>query len=220
MNATAVANKAQHALTFGSHEIKTIARNGQIWMSAEELGRALEYANPAISVTRLYNRAADEFTATMTKVIKVMTAGGKQAVRFFSLRGAHLLAMFARTDKAKAFRTWVLDILDREVADLQAQAAKGERLDHETKANIQELCGHVEHLRSWWQRFAPGIRALNDRVAGNVHDHFTHGAMTARLLVKELGLRSEYEYAASYPWGSDYTERNRYFLKNKSGVAA
>src|SRR5690606_26085950 len=32
-----------------------------------------------------------------------------------SLRGCHLLAMFARTDIAKQFRKWVLDVLDKEV---------------------------------------------------------------------------------------------------------
>lgn len=36
-------------------------------------------------------------------------------VRVFSLRGAHLVAMFATTPKAKEFRRWVLDILDREI---------------------------------------------------------------------------------------------------------
>lgn len=33
--------------------------------------------------------------------------------RVFSLRGAHLIGMFARTAKAQAFRRWVLDILEQ-----------------------------------------------------------------------------------------------------------
>ncbi|MGL5410310.1 MAG: P22AR C-terminal domain-containing protein, partial [Shewanella sp.] len=37
-------------------------------------------------------------------------------VRIFSLRGAHLIAMFSRTALAKEFRRWVLDVLDRETA--------------------------------------------------------------------------------------------------------
>ena len=49
----------------------------------------------------------------MTALIDVQTAGGVQKVRVFSLRGAHLLGMFARTKKAKAFRRWVLDIIER-----------------------------------------------------------------------------------------------------------
>lgn len=52
----------------------------------------------------------------MTALVKLPTAGGEQQVRVFSLRGAHLLGMFARTDKAASFRKWVLDILDAHVA--------------------------------------------------------------------------------------------------------
>jgi len=58
----------------------------------------------------------------MTRLIEMDTAGGKQQTRVFSLRGAHLLGMFARTEKAKAFRKWVLDILDREVAKSEIQS--------------------------------------------------------------------------------------------------
>jgi prophage antirepressor-like protein len=35
--------------------------------------------------------------------------------RVFSLLGAHLIAMFARTSVAKEFRQWVLDILENQV---------------------------------------------------------------------------------------------------------
>ena len=43
----------------------------------------------------------------------------KKAVRIFSLRGCHLLAMFAKTEVAKQFRKWVLDLLDKEVGQPQ-----------------------------------------------------------------------------------------------------
>lgn len=115
MNATALTTKSQHSLAFDGHEIKTVTRDGELWMSGTEIGVALEYACPDSAIKKLYNRVSDEFTPTMTKIIKVMTFGGRQAVRFFSLRGAHLLAMFARTNKAKAFRVWVLNVLDAEI---------------------------------------------------------------------------------------------------------
>ncbi len=58
----------------------------------------------------------------MTLTLKLSVKGfgnGKSAkdVRVFSLRGAHLIAMFARTEIAKEFRKWVLDILDKEVGN-------------------------------------------------------------------------------------------------------
>ncbi|MDG6411062.1 Bro-N domain-containing protein, partial [Glaesserella parasuis] len=72
---------------------------------------------------KIYDRNADEFTAEMTALIELQTAGGKQQVRVFSLRGAHLIAMFARTKVAKEFRKWVLDILDREILQNEQQIA-------------------------------------------------------------------------------------------------
>ncbi len=37
-----------------------------------------------------------------------------QERRVFSLRGAHLIAILARTDRAKKFRVWILDLIEAE----------------------------------------------------------------------------------------------------------
>lgn len=91
-----------------------------IWLTSSDIAKALGYASPK-SVTNIYSRNSEEFTSSMSMVIKMMTNGinnnlREKSVRVFSLRGCHLIAMFATTDKAKEFRRWVLDILDREVA--------------------------------------------------------------------------------------------------------
>lgn len=49
----------------------------------------------------------------MTAVVTLPTEGGPQETRIFSLRGCHPLAMFARTPVAKAFRRWVLDVIEQ-----------------------------------------------------------------------------------------------------------
>src|SRR5690606_8864826 len=68
------------------------------------------------TVSRIFARNHDEFSPDMTQKVKLTLSGNyKKEVRLFSLRGAHLLAMFARTELAKEFRRWVLDVLDREV---------------------------------------------------------------------------------------------------------
>ena len=102
-------------LTFQNTTLSVINQHNQIYITASDLGLALEYANPLRAISKLYNSNADEFTPEMTALIEMQTAGGLQKVRIFSLRGAHLIAMFARTKVAKDFRKWVLDILDREV---------------------------------------------------------------------------------------------------------
>nr|DAX76653.1 MAG TPA: BRO family protein [Caudoviricetes sp.] len=102
-------------LTFQNTTLSVINQNNQIWLTTKEIGKGLGYRNPSADIANLYDRNADEFTAEMTALIEMPTAGGIQKVRIFSLRGAHLIAMFARTKIAKAFRKWVLDVLDEEV---------------------------------------------------------------------------------------------------------
>ncbi|WP_368750262.1 Bro-N domain-containing protein [Klebsiella aerogenes] len=108
-------------LAFHNTQFNVVTHNNQIWLSSKELAQALEYAS-AKSVTDIYNKNLDEFTDGMSLVVESTTNGVNESqrrlkVRIFSLRGAHLIAMFARTPVAKEFRRWVLDILDREVGE-------------------------------------------------------------------------------------------------------
>lgn len=102
-------------LTFQNTTLSVINQRNQTFLTASDLGKALEYADPVKAIVKIYDRNADEFTAEMTALVEMKTAGGIQKVRIFSLRGAHLIAMFARTKIAKEFRKWVLDVLDKEV---------------------------------------------------------------------------------------------------------
>lgn len=100
-------------LTFNDVQFDVIDRNNQPWVRGYQIGTALGYGeNADISIRKLYTRHADEFNDAMTAVVTLPTEGGPQDTRIFSLRGCHLLAMFARTPVAKAFRMWVLDVLD------------------------------------------------------------------------------------------------------------
>ena len=102
------------SLSFHNVDFDITDIHGQPWLRSFQIGSALGYKNPSSDMAKLYDRNADEFTDSMTQVIELPTAGGKQQVRVFSLRGAHLLGMLARTKAAKEFRRWVLDVLERE----------------------------------------------------------------------------------------------------------
>ena len=105
------------AFQFNEVIFDVVDRNGQPWLKSSQLATALGYARED-KVTRLYQRNADEFTENMTQLIdntETPISGFSvyaTQVRIFSLRGCHLIAMFARTAVAKAFRKWVLDVLD------------------------------------------------------------------------------------------------------------
>lgn len=96
--------------------------HGEPWLRLGQIGLALGYSNPA-DLQKVYNRNSDEFDDNMTQVIELDTNGGKQPTRIFSLRGCHLLGMLAKTETAKAFRRWVLDVLQEYTTRAKAEEA-------------------------------------------------------------------------------------------------
>ena len=109
------------ALTFNGVTLSPISHKNQTWLSASELAKALGYSR-SDEVSRIYRRNSDEFNDSMTCITLERQNGVtgelpsiQREIRIFSLRGCHLIAMFAKTEIAKQFRVWVLDILDKEV---------------------------------------------------------------------------------------------------------
>lgn len=106
-------------LTFKSHTLEAIEHEGKSWFTAANLAIALEYSR-GDKITQIYNRNVDEFTSCMSINLSLRFNGlnnslREKAVRVFSLRGAHLIAMFASTPVAKEFRKWVLDLIEKEL---------------------------------------------------------------------------------------------------------
>ena len=132
------------ALSCNDVKLEAIQQENSIWLGATQIGLALGYANPETAITKLYNRNSDEFRNDMTKLVETNTSGGLQKIRIFSLRGCHLIAMFARTNVAKQFRKWVLDILDKEVGTPTAKTHKSEREPLTNAVNM--LVAKTKHL--------------------------------------------------------------------------
>ena len=110
-------------LCFNDVLFEVIPQNSQVWVRGSQIATALQYSSVQ-RIIELYTRHADEFTDAMTAVVTLPTEGGPQETRIFSLRGCHLLAMFARTPVAKQFRRWVLDVLDRLAEEERARIAE------------------------------------------------------------------------------------------------
>ena len=115
-------------LIFNEITLYPVTYQNSLWIRATELARALGYSDTR-KITHLYERNADEFTPEMTQVIEITDVPEmgtlenlRRKARIFSLRGCHLVAMFARTPVAKAFRRWVLDVLDK--LDAEQHAAR------------------------------------------------------------------------------------------------
>ncbi len=132
-----------NSLSFNDKKFHPVIQNDdQIWITSSELAEMLGYTR-SDKVTQIFNRRSDEFTQNMTRVIENPQTVNL-VVRIFSLRGAHLIAVFARTSVAKEFRKWVLDMLDKEVGQPVSKTHKSEREPLTNAVNM--LVAKTKHL--------------------------------------------------------------------------
>lgn len=141
-------------LMFQDTTLRVIEVNNQRWVGAADIARALGYSRPD-KVTRIYDRHSVEFSSSMTAIFENPTSGVsgnlRTQTRFFTLRGAHLVAMFARTAKGQEFRKWILDLLDdlggkqKSLLQLYYEA----RADEQAQSKFASICGRGlnEHKR-------------------------------------------------------------------------
>jgi len=178
--------------------------DGEWWNDATEAAAALGYTKRR-ALLRLFQRHAVEFGADETRVAKLTTTDGKAYnKRVFSPRGLRHLALLGRTPKCKAFRRWVLDVIDElqrarrpapAIAQLRASmeatlqkkldlALQTMRIDVETAA-LDTVRGLITDLMPRIVRRA-GESARRDlfkipTIAHIEYDVFHHGACIERL---------------------------------------
>ena len=95
---------------FNDQEVTFIDKDNQIWVTAEELGKALGYSNDhRRRVMHIYSRHKD-ILDLHKGVLNLSTPGGMQEVTVFDEVGANLIAMKSTTKRAKAFQIWLAHV--------------------------------------------------------------------------------------------------------------
>ncbi|MGO3664815.1 MULTISPECIES: BRO-N domain-containing protein [unclassified Psychrobacter] len=144
------------SLSFNNVDL-TAVDNGdsQTWFTAKQLAEALGYADDR-AVSRIYNKHNDEFTPSMAALVNtttpLKTLGLATKTRVFSLRGCHLIAMFARSKVAKDFRVWVLDLIEGDIASKKLPLSVQQSLDavYAIRAiESDKASGHGYGLNKW-----------------------------------------------------------------------
>ncbi|MEG6446655.1 P22AR C-terminal domain-containing protein [Enterobacter cloacae] len=190
---------AKSDLNFHGMNLVPVQNVNGIWLTSADIAKALGYKSTK-SISNLFAQYEDEFSQGMTMVIESVTNGingssRRMKVRVFSLRGAHLIAMFARTPVAKEFRRWVLDVLDREVA--QSPVAKQFTDDElcslaylwRSAAVMYEACREVHPL------LIVAEHRLTPRFC-SIGTNYSRGINKAREILKR-----ETNHIKEQPWG-------------------
>lgn len=151
------------ALTFRDVTFDIQSINNTVYITSTQLSRALDFKRDD-AVQKIYIRNREEFLPEMSLLPQI---GGS---RLFSLRGAHLIAMFSRTPVAKEFRKWVLDVLDKETGSYSKQP-EFDLLNQDYFARVR--CIANQFIEDWikvgkGENVTPSLTISDDVLAGIV----------------------------------------------------
>ena len=98
------------------------------WMTREQVGQALGYKNPSISIGTIHKRNAARLDP-LSGLINLITPGGKQQTYVYNMRGVMEICRYSTQPKADAFMDFCWDVI--------AALMRGETVS--LKANQAEL---------------------------------------------------------------------------------
>ena len=79
------------------------------WMTREQVGQALGYKNPSISIGTIHKRNAARLDP-LSGLINLITPGGKQQTYVYSMRGVMEICRYSTQPKANAFIDFCWDV--------------------------------------------------------------------------------------------------------------
>lgn len=97
---------------FGSVQCDFYSDEKEIWMTREQIGTALEYADPHRAIYKLHERNKDRLDR-FSVVTKLTTTDGKAYETYlYTAKGIYEICRWSRQPKADAFYDWVYDVLE------------------------------------------------------------------------------------------------------------
>jgi len=119
---------------FGSLQVNVINQDGDVWLTAEQIGQALEYKKPRQTVMNIHRRNQNELskhTALFNLVIQNKNGEHQtRLMRVFNEEGVMLICMWSKQPKAREFRKWAIAVIKKHcqgqtkkhISDMQQRA--------------------------------------------------------------------------------------------------
>lgn len=159
MNANVATMQVATTRNFGNLEIQ-VYENPQVghskaqddfWMTREQVGTALEYKNPSISIGTIHKRNAARLDP-LSGLINLITPGGKQQTYVYNMRGVMEICRYSNQPKANAFMDFCWDVMvalmrGETVSLNQTELKRQERFDKMTQT-LTEIHSKMDALEA------------------------------------------------------------------------
>lgn len=110
--------------------------NGDVFMTREQIGTALEYSDPRVAITKIharYKQRLDKFSVS-TKLVS--TDGKAYETMIYNAKGIYEICRWSKQSKADAFYDWVYDLLE---ALRKGEAVLAKPQSEDAKLQIQRM---------------------------------------------------------------------------------
>ncbi len=125
--------KLVQSATFATTVVDFYRNPKDIWMTREQIGTALEYAEPSKAIAKIHERHQERLDPLSSFVRLGKEENGKQFIRdsyLYSAKGVYEICRWSQQPKADAFFDWVYDRIE----DLRTGRLAMDGRYHSTKA--------------------------------------------------------------------------------------
>ena len=102
--------------------IRKIEKDGETWVSALDVAKALEYSNPSVTIQQIIvERNSDRFKGYSTINSLLVVEGERKVKRkmlFLNLKGVIAFCMLSKQPKAVPFQRWADSVLAKEISNI------------------------------------------------------------------------------------------------------
>ena len=121
------------------------SKNREYFMTRDQIGTALGYANPMIAIAKIHDRNKDRLDK-YSVLTKLGNADGKSYDTYvYSSKGIYEICRFSRQPKADAFMDWVWNIIDNlRTGELQLSSNGVSLAPQVVNQKIQEMLGGMD----------------------------------------------------------------------------
>lgn len=107
---------------FEGIEIRRMEKDGQQWISALDVAKALGYDNPSVAIQNIVSRNYDKFldySCTTKLVVRDKNGVNKsRELMFLNLKGVIAFCMFSKQKQAIPFQRWADSVLEKEILNI------------------------------------------------------------------------------------------------------
>jgi len=105
--------------SFGDIQCDIYQGDSELYVTREQIGRALEYADPKKAIEKIHSAHKDRFSGTprsggplFSRKVQIDTPSGRQTAVLYTRKGIMEICRHSDQPKADAFMDWVWEIMD------------------------------------------------------------------------------------------------------------